>query len=518
MSSTPNVKKQPTISKFFAPKHKNGGAMFRTDEEKKEKNNKVVEVNYSPTLKRTKSSGSENGSPVAEHKSKKLRGEDSHSGSSSQETSESGACEKKSLAPWTKNRLQSFKAESSSDNEDKMEVEEEALEPSKPVKTVSQNGVKMKLDSFNRPQCSNSDSSPSGSQATEKKTSSKPGLMKALPGLKLTPLEQQVVAIKNKHLDTVLFVECGYKYRFFGHDAEIAAKELNIVAHLDHSFMTASIPTHRLHVHVRRLVAKGYKVGVVKQTETAALKAAGSNKSAPFERQLTAMYTRSTLIGEDVTPAGGGDGVDDGDLSEGTTAMLLVVSEGKSSGGKDGTVGISLVAIQPSTGDILYDHFDDSSTRTELWCRLDHIQPVEALVPESISELTVRAVTSATTKNEDCIRIERLTDTKFDYSESLKKVCELFDGDENMTKHVSGLPSDVVGCLGATLDYLAEFKLDRIIKMAGSIRQYTSEKHHMRLSGATVRNLEVIANGVDGGTKGSLFWALNNTQTKFGSK
>lgn len=45
--------------------------------------------------------------------------------------------------------------------------------------------------------------------------------------------------------------------RFFGNDAEIAAKELNIMAHLDHSFMTGSIPTHRLHVHVRRLVAKG---------------------------------------------------------------------------------------------------------------------------------------------------------------------------------------------------------------------------------------------------------------------
>lgn len=70
-------------------------------------------------------------------------------------------------------------------------------------------------------------------------------------------------------------------------------------------------------------------------------------------------------------------------------------------------------------------------------------------------------------RNEDCIRIERLSDTKFDYSESLKKVCEMFNGDENMTKHVSGLPSGVVGCLGATLDYLSEFKLDRIIKMAG---------------------------------------------------
>ena len=36
----------------------------------------------------------------------------------------------------------------------------------------------------------------------------------------------------------------------------------------------------------------------MKQTETAALKAAGSNRSAPFTRQLTAMYTKATLIGE----------------------------------------------------------------------------------------------------------------------------------------------------------------------------------------------------------------------------
>ncbi len=49
-----------------------------------------------------------------------------------------------------------------------------------------------------------------------------------------------------------------------------------------------------------RLVAAGYKVGVVKQMETAALKAAGSNKSGPFSRQLTALYTRSTLIGEGI--------------------------------------------------------------------------------------------------------------------------------------------------------------------------------------------------------------------------
>lgn len=42
------------------------------------------------------------------------------------------------------------------------------------------------------------------------------------------------------------------------------------------------------------------KVGVVKQTETAALKAIGDNKSSVFSRKLTALYTKSTLIGEDI--------------------------------------------------------------------------------------------------------------------------------------------------------------------------------------------------------------------------
>jgi hypothetical protein len=37
------------------------------------------------------------------------------------------------------------------------------------------------------------------------------------------------------------------------------------------------------------------QVGVVRQMETAALKKAGDNRNAPFERKLTALYTRATL-------------------------------------------------------------------------------------------------------------------------------------------------------------------------------------------------------------------------------
>ena len=46
---------------------------------------------------------------------------------------------------------------------------------------------------------------------------------------KLTPMEVQFLDIKRKHMDTVLVVEVGYKFRFFGEDARVAAKELSIV-------------------------------------------------------------------------------------------------------------------------------------------------------------------------------------------------------------------------------------------------------------------------------------------------
>lgn len=40
-------------------------------------------------------------------------------------------------------------------------------------------------------------------------------------GTKYTPLEQQFLDIKAQYPDAVLFVECGYKYRLFGEDAEV---------------------------------------------------------------------------------------------------------------------------------------------------------------------------------------------------------------------------------------------------------------------------------------------------------
>lgn len=56
---------------------------------------------------------------------------------------------------------------------------------------------------------------------------------------------------------------------------------------MSQNFYTAMIPEHRLQVHVKRLIASGHKVGIVRQKETAALKKIGDNRNAPFTRELT---------------------------------------------------------------------------------------------------------------------------------------------------------------------------------------------------------------------------------------
>ena len=114
--------------------------------------------------------------------------------------------------------------------------------------------------------------------------------------------------LKEKYPDTLLMVECGYRYRFFGKDAEKAAKILDIIAHPDSVGsgllgLTASVPTFNGHKnYVRKLVLQGEKVGVVSQTETSAEKKVNKNSSktssGPFSREVTEIYTASTFLDE----------------------------------------------------------------------------------------------------------------------------------------------------------------------------------------------------------------------------
>ncbi|XP_035235486.1 DNA mismatch repair protein Msh3 isoform X2 [Anguilla anguilla] len=350
-----------------------------------------------------------------------------------------------------------------------------------------------------------------------------------------TPLELQYLEIKEKHKDVLLCVECGYKYRFFGEDAEVAAKALNIFCHLDHNFMTASIPTHRLFVHVRRLVSQGYKVGVVKQTETTALKASGANKSAIFTRQLSALYTKSTLVGEDVNPLltlGALEEAEDVVL-DAPNNYLMCVSENWDSKTKELTVG--LVAVQPSTGDVMLDCFKDGPPRSELEARVLRIQPVEILLPSDLSQTTeqlLRGIASASVQADDRIRVERLDSSRFEFTTALRTVTDFYSdashqkageadrgaADSNSLSSIISLETPVICCLGPVIQYLADFNLQRVLTCPSSFRRLSCEADCMSLSATTMRNLEILCNQTDCKVRGSLLWVLDHTQTPFGRR
>ncbi|XP_077900540.1 DNA mismatch repair protein Msh3 isoform X1 [Ictidomys tridecemlineatus] len=345
-----------------------------------------------------------------------------------------------------------------------------------------------------------------------------------------TPLELQYIEMKQQHKDAILCVECGYKYRFFGEDAEIAARELNIYCHLDHNFMTASIPTHRLFVHVRRLVAKGYKVGVVKQTETAALKAIGDNKSSLFSRKLTALYTKSTLIGEDVNPLIKLDDAVDVDeiLTDTSTSYLLCIYENKENikDKKMGNIFIGIVGVQPATGEVVFDSFQDSPSRSELETRISSLQPVELLLPSDLSEQTEMLIhrVTAISMRDDRIRVERMDKVYFEYSHAFQAVTEFYSKvvddikDSQSFSGIINLDKPVICSLAAIIRYLKEFNLEKMLSTPENFKQLSREMEFMTINGTTLRNLEILQNQTDMKTKGSLLWVLDHTKTSFGRR
>ncbi|KAM7321040.1 hypothetical protein ACRRTK_020293 [Alexandromys fortis] len=294
--------------------------------------------------------------------------------------------------------------------------------------------------------------------------------------------------------------------------------------------MTASIPTHRLFVHVRRLVAKGYKVGVVKQTETAALKAIGDNKSSVFSRKLTALYTKSTLIGEDVNPLIRVDdsvNIDEVTTDTSTSYLLCVYEEQKSTKDrKKGNTSIGIVGVQPATGEVVFDCFQDSASRLELETRISSLQPVELLLPSHLSEPTEMLIHRATTVSVryDRIRVERMDNTYFEYSHAFQAVTEFYArevADSRGSQSFSGvinLEKPVICSLAAIIRYLKEFNLEKILSKPENFKQLSSGMEFMRINGTTLRNLEILQNQTDMKTRGSLLWVLDHTKTSFGRR
>ena len=301
-------------------------------------------------------------------------------------------------------------------------------------------------------------------------------------------------------------------------------------AHLDR-FASASIPVHRLPVHAKRLVAAGHKIGVVRQIETAALKKAGDNRNTPFIRKLTNVYTKGTYI-DDIegldqqsdAPSGGAP----------ATGYLLCITETKAKGwGTDEKVDVGILAVQPATGDIIYDTFEDGFMRSEIETRLLHIAPCEFLIVGELTKATDKLVQhlsgSSTNVFGDRIRVERMEKGKTKAAEAYSHVAQFYadklktdENSDNVRQHnlldkVLQLPEQVTVCLSSMITHLTEYGLEHVFDLTKYFQSF-SARSHMLLNGNTLTSLEIYHNQTDHTEKGSLFWTLDKTHTRFGQR
>lgn len=258
------------------------------------------------------------------------------------------------------------------------------------------------------------------------------------------------------------------------------------------------------------------------------MKKAGDNRNTPFVRKLTNLYTKGTYIDENgdleqqqpqaASPSGG---------------YLLCITESNIKGaGTDEKVEIGVLAVQPATGDIIYDTFEDAFMRNEIETRLLHISPCEFLIVGELSKASEKIIQhlsgSSTNVFGDRARVERVEKkpteaaeahshvTHF-YAEMLKQSSAANDGSSQLLEKVLQLPEPVTICLSAMIHHLKEYGLEHVLDLTKYFENFTT-RSHMLLNGTTLESLEVYRNATDHSDKGSLFWAIDKTQTRFGQR
>ncbi|KAG7379726.1 Mismatch repair protein msh3 [Phytophthora pseudosyringae] len=300
----------------------------------------------------------------------------------------------------------------------------------------------------------------------------------------LTSMEKQVVRLRETYPDTLLLFECGYRMRIFGQDAENAAAVLGIRAQQHKRFVEASVPVHRTLFHARRLVHAGFKVGVVKQVDSVAVRAATKVPGAqrkPLERCVAEIYTRATI------PELETSGDDSGEEEDARARFIACIVEAtvhskpffsqsmhdvdeemqrSQAFSEDVRIGIFMHDVH--TGETKFDEFEDDGRRQRLQRTLETLDPVELALPagrlsaytEQLLECFVAVSNEISAVNDlkGCVRVERVPNQYFDYSAAKETFTRIFreaEADYTCVIAYPSLPKLCMCCFGGMWQYLS---------------------------------------------------------------
>jgi len=280
---------------------------------------------------------------------------------------------------------------------------------------------------------------------------------------KKTPMMEQYLRLKAAHPDAILFFHLGDFYEAFFEDAEVLARELDVVLTARNGNPMAGVPIRRGEAYVNELLKRGYKVAICQQMED--------------PRKATGLVRREVV--RVVTP---GTTLDDGVLDAGRNNYLCAVYR---HGARFG-----LAALDLSTGEFTAT---TASDREALTGELTRLSPSELLLPPELKE--------------ELPGLEQGTVTVLPV--------ERFDPAAVPDKEF-GVPEEALCAAGAVLSYVAETQKG-IVSHLQRLQVY-SLSERMEIDPFTLRNLELVRPLREGEERGTLLHVLDKTSTGMGRR
>jgi DNA mismatch repair protein MutS len=297
----------------------------------------------------------------------------------------------------------------------------------------------------------------------------------------ITPIRKQYLEIKRHYPNAILFFRLGDFYETFDQDAEIAARELDIVltsrpVGKGVRVPLAGIPHHAVENYLSRLIDRGFHVAICEQV--------GDQPSKGiFPREVVRVVTPGTVTESGLLP------------SDANNYLVCVQVQGSQA-------GVAYVDI--STGEFEVTELESDDLPVALRAELTRLHPAEILYPDNI-QLTngyLGHFTAWPAWHFDFERCQQALLAHF-------KVASL-DGFGLRGKNLA------VQAAGAILQYLSEMQ-ESSLKLLTNLSTYSTAEF-MNLDASTRRNLEITETIRDGSVQGSLLGELDRAITPMGKR
>ncbi len=307
----------------------------------------------------------------------------------------------------------------------------------------------------------------------------------------VTPLRQQYLDIKEKYRDCILLFRLGDFYEAFDGDAEIAARELDLVltsrpVSKSERIPMAGVPHHAVESYIARLIEKGYHVAVCEQiTEP--------NGRGLVEREVTRVITPGTVIEPEL-------------LAEDKPNYLMAIYPlGDLASGNWTTAGIAYVEI--TTGEFAVTQLEGENAAVLVLEELARLAPREVIMPAAWVE---RGVTLPAG-----IHLSPVADWRFERANAESALTRQFHA-RTLDGFGIGEMGAAICAAGATLFYLGETQRGQLAQIT-TMRAYSTASF-MVLDQFTRRNLELTETIRSRKSEGSLLGALDRTITAMGAR